>query len=336
MTAGGFTLANPWAFAVLIPVVVASWLRLRSLRHRPTMKVAAVGPLKALPRTAAVRLAWLPPVLGTLGALLVAFALSRPQEASAKARDVGVEGIDIVVALDLSTSMKAADFKPKNRFFVAKEVLKEFIASRPADRMGLVVFAGEAFTQCPLTLDHGVLTGVIDQLKLGVIEDGTAIGNGLATAVNRLRSSEAKSKVVILITDGDNNAGNVSPLEAAQLAKSLGAKVFTILVGKGGLVPYPQEDPFGRTVMVDMEIPTNPALLKDIAAAADGAYYAATDRESLQKSLRDILDALEKSKLFEAGAVAHHEELFHLLLWPGLLLLLLDAGLSVTRLRRFP
>jgi len=333
---GGFTVANPWALVALVPVVLAAWLRLRSLRKRPTLKVAAVGPLKLLPRTAAVKFAWLPPVLGTLGALLVAAALARPQEETARPRDVGVEGIDIVVALDLSTSMRAADFKPKNRFFVAKEVLKEFIASRPADRLGLVVFAAEAFTQCPLTLDHGVLTGVVDQLKLGVIDDGTAIGNGLATAVNRLRESEAKTKVAILITDGDNNQGNVSPLEAAQLAKSLGVRVFTILVGKGGLVPYPQEDAFGRTVLVDMEIPTNPGLLKDIAAAADGAYYPATDRESLQKSLRDILDAAEKTRLFEAGAVAHHEELFAYLLWPGLALLLLDVLLSVTRLRRFP
>lgn len=333
---GELLLQHPWALLALVPVVAAIVLRGWWLRRRPTLLVAAVGPMRRLPRTMAQRVAWLPQLLGAAGLLLVALSLARPQARTARARDVAVEGIDIVVALDLSTSMRAADFKPKNRFFVAKEVLKEFVNSRTNDRMGLVVFAAEAFTQCPLTLDQSVLLNIIDQLKLGVIEDGTAIGNGLATAVNRLRQSEAKSKVVILITDGDNNSGNVSPLEAAEMAKSLGVRVYTILVGRGGKVPYPQEDAFGRSVYVDMEIPTNPELLKQLSRTANGAYYAATDRESLQKSLQDILDSLEKTRLFEAGAFAQHDELFKWLLWPGLAMLLADVWLRVTRLRRFP
>lgn len=333
---GDLLIANPWGLLALLPVLLGIVLRAWWLSRRPTMKLAAVGPLRHLPRTAWSRLSWLPSVMGAVGLVLVALSLARPQARTARARDVAVEGIDIVVALDLSTSMRAADFKPKNRFFVAKEVLKEFVHSRPNDRMGLVVFAAEAFTQCPLTLDQSVMLDIIDQLKLGVIEDGTAIGNGLATAVNRLRSSEAKSKVVILITDGDNNAGNVSPLEASEMAKSLGVRVYTILVGRGGKVPYPQEDAFGRTAYVEMEIPTNPELLKQISSLAGGAFYAATDRESLQKSLQDILDSLEKTRLFEAGAFAQHEEMFAWLLWPGLVLLLSDVLLRVTRLRRFP
>ena len=336
MNSGELFLSEPRALLALVPVILAIVWRVWQSRRRPTLAVPAVGPMRRLPRTAAQRLAWLPLALGSLGLVLAAASLARPMARTSKARDVAVEGIDIAIALDLSTSMRAADFKPRNRFFVATEVLKEFISSRPNDRIGLVVFAAEAFTQCPLTLDHNVLLDVLDRLKLGVIEDGTAIGNGLATAVNRLRASEAKSKVVILLTDGDNNSGNVSPLTAAQMAKQLGIRVFPILVGKGGLVPYPQEDPFGRTVYVDVEIPTNPKLLEQIAEQADGQYYKATDRESLRSSLQDILDKMEKTRLFEAGAAAQHEELFFWLLWPALGLVLSDVFLRVTRLRRFP
>ena len=333
---GELIVQSPWALLALLPALVVVGWRLWLLKRRPTLKVPAVGPLKLVPRTLSGRLHWVPQLFGALGLVLVVLALTRPQERTARARDVSVEGIDIVVALDLSTSMRAADFQPKSRIHVAKEVLKEFVRQRPNDRIGLVVFAAEAFTQCPLTLDHTVLLNIIDQVKLGVIEDGTAIGNGVATAVNRLRDSKAKSKVVILITDGDNNSGNVSPLEAAQMAKSMGVRVYTILVGKGGKVPYPEKDAFGRTVYVNMDIPVNPTILRQIASTTGAAFYPATDRESLRHSLQDILDSLEKTRLFEAGAFAQHDELFGWLLWPGLALLLLDVTLRVTRLKRFP
>ena len=261
---GPLLLAQPVALWALVPVALAISLRFWWMRRRPQLTLPSVAALRTLPRTTAVKWRALPAILGALGLVLVTLSLARPQRRLSAARDVAVEGIDIVVSLDLSTSMRAADFKPKNRFFVATEVLKDFVRSRPNDRLGLVVFAADAFTQCPLTLDHAVLLNVIDRLRLGVIEDGTAIGNGLATAVNRLRASDARSKVVILITDGDSNAGNVSPLEAAQMAQSLGIRVYTVMVGKGGKVPYPQQDAFGRTVYVDTEIPTNPALLQQL------------------------------------------------------------------------
>ena len=198
--------------------------------------------------------------------------------------------------------MRAADFEPENRLHVAKEVLKDFIGRRRSDRIGLVVFAGDAWTQAPLTLDQGILRDLVDRLRFGVIEDGTAIGNAVATAVNRLRESEARSKVVILITDGDNNAGNVSPQEAAGMAKALGIRVFPILVGKGGLVPYPVGvDFFGETVYERREFPVNPELLKQIAETTGGAYTDATDRETLEHGLQAVLDRMEKTRIFEVG-----------------------------------
>jgi Ca-activated chloride channel family protein len=320
----------------LIPIVALIVWRAVASRRRPTLKLGAVGPLQFVPRTVFARTAWLPQVLGALGLLLAGVSLARPQARTTKARDVSVEGIDIVVALDLSTSMKAADFKPHNRIYVAKEVLKEFVEARSSDRIGLVVFAAEAFTQCPLTLDHQVLLNIIDQVKLGVIVDGTAIGNGIATAVNRLRGSTAKSRVVILITDGDNNAGNISPVQAAQMAKDEGVRVYTVLVGKGGKVPYPVTDAFGQEKYVEMEVDTNPDLLKQIANKADGAFYLATDRDSLRKSLQDILDSLEKTRLFDAGVASREEELASWFLIPAAVLVLLDLLLRSTRYRRFP
>ena len=332
---GEFLFGTPWGLLALVPVLGVIVWRALATRRRPTLKVAAVGPMIHLPRTIFARVPWIPQVFGGAGLLLAALVLGRPQVRTANPRDVSVEGIDIVVALDLSTSMRAADFQPRNRIYVAKQVLKEFVDTRTADRVGLVVFASEAFTQCPLTLDHAVLQNIIDQVKIGVIEDGTAIGNGVATAVNRLRQSDAKSKVVILITDGDNNAGNISPLEAAQMAKSLGVRVYTILVGKGGRVPYPVTAVDGEPYQM-VEVGTNPDLLKDIANKADGAFYLATDQDSLRKSLHDILDSLEKTRLYDAGVVSVHEELAPWFLIPAVLLILMEMLLRTTRYRRFP
>src|SRR5207248_8665151 len=240
---------------------------------------------------------------------LTSVGVSGPRLRASRRQDLSVEGIDIVVAFDLSTSMLAADFRPKDRIPVAKEGLKSFIASRQNDRIGLVVFAGEAYTQCPLTLDYKVLDSLLDQVRTGVIVDGTAIGNALGTAVNRLRESDAKSRVVILITDGDNNAGNVSPLQAAGIAKDLGIKVFTILIGKGGRVPYPTgTDLFGRSIYEQVEIDVNPELLREIARTTGGASYQATDRATLESGLAQVLDSLEKSKIYEANAAPQHEE----------------------------
>jgi Ca-activated chloride channel family protein len=249
---------------------------------------------------------------------------------------VAVEGIDIAIALDMSNSMLAADFKPQNRFHVAKEVLKQFVGRRPNDRIGLVVFAGDAYTQCPLTLDAGMLRQLVDQLRIGGIEDGTAIGNALATAVNRLRESDAKSRVVILITDGDNNAGQVSPLTGAEMARSLGIRVFTILVGRGGMVPFPVGDAFGRTVYEDREFPVNPELLREIARTTGGSYANATDQDSLEHGLQAVLDRMEKTRMFEAAGAARPTELFPRLLGPAFWLAAIAVALSATRFRTFP
>jgi Ca-activated chloride channel family protein len=233
--------------------------------------------------------------------------------------------------------MEAGDFRPQNRLHVAKEVLSEFITNRVNDRIGLVVFAGAAYTQAPLTLDYGVLKEVLRQLRTRVLEDGTAIGDALATALNRLRDSEAKSRVVVLITDGDNNAGKISPLDAASMAKSLHIPIYTILVGKGGKVPFPQgTDLFGNTVWRETEIPINPELLQDIADTTGGEYYRATDPEGLKRGLQKVLDSLERSKLMEGGASANYREDYHLFLLLAFGLAALELFLRSTFLGVFP
>jgi Ca-activated chloride channel family protein len=262
--------------------------------------------------------------------------------AGAHDRDLSVEGIDIVVALDLSGSMNAMDFAPQDRMAAAKEVLDAFVARRSSDRIGLVVFAGEAYTQCPLTLDHGVLRAILADLRTGAFKDGTAIGNAVATSVNRLRESDARSRVIILITDGDSNAGNVSPKQAALLARELGIKIFTIMVGRicedpdGCPVPVPGVDSFGRTVMQRAVFPVNPDLLREIAETTGGSFYVATDKAALEGNLQDVLARLEKSRVFESAQLRSMQDEFQLALLPAFVLLVLEALLSATRLRTFP
>jgi len=284
--------------------------------------------------------AWLVPLLPVLQATALAaavVALARPQARDAQIKDLSVEGIDIVVALDLSTSMEAGDFRPNNRLHVAKEVLAGFISSRANDRIGLVVFSGAAYTQAPLTLDYGVLKEVLRQLKTRVLEDGTAIGDALAVSLNRLRESEARSRVVVLITDGDNNAGKISPRDAAAMAKTLSIPIYTILVGKGGKVPFPAgQDLFGNTAWREMEIPINPQLLEEISATTGGEYYRATDRKELEEGLRKVLDSLERSKLVDGGTVQNVRELFQPLLLAAFVLFALELWLRATVLRVLP
>ena len=312
-----FTFHNPGVLWLLL--ILPAWIAwdLFEPRSRAALRFSATH-VFALSATG-LRPKLLPvlPVLRVLAVASAIVALARPQTTDSRVRDLSVEGIDIVIALDLSTSMEAGDFRPNNRIFVAKQVLTEFLDSRVNDRIGLVVFAGQAYTQSPLTLDYGVLKELVKQLRTRVLEDGTAIGDALAVSLNRLRESDAKSRVAVLITDGDNNAGRISPLDAAAMAKALKVPVFTILVGKGGRVPFPAgTDLFGNTAWREMEIPVNPALLKDISKVTGGEFYQATDRESLRQGLRKVLDALERSKLMEGGAAAHYQERYHpFLLW---------------------
>jgi Ca-activated chloride channel family protein len=330
-------LARPWALLLLAAIPLAVLAILREARRAPRLRHPQAAELARAPRGWVGRLWWLPQGLLAAAIALTAVALARPQSREERPEATAVEGIDIVIAFDISTSMKAADFEPQNRLHVAKEVLKGFVGRRKSDRIGLVVFAGDAYTQCPLTLDHGVLRTLVDGLRFGVIDDGTAIGNAIATAVNRLRESDAKSKAIVLITDGDNNAGQVSPREAAEMARSMGIRVFPILVGTGGTVPYPVgNDLFGKLIYERREFPVNPALLEEIARLTGGAYANATDRGTLEHGLQDVLDRMEKSRLYEAGGTSRVAERFPELLGPAFWLAAAALVLGATRWRSFP
>jgi len=333
----GIELARPGALLLLLAIPLAAWALARERRRAPRLRHPRAAALARARGGLAARLGWIPGALSVAALALLALALARPQGRELRVEDASVEGIDVVIAFDLSSSMKAADFKPLSRLHVAKEVLKAFVGRRPDDRIGLVVFAGEAYTRAPLTLDSGLLRELVDGLRFGAIDDGTAIGNAIATAVNRLRESDAKSKAVVLITDGDNNAGQVSPLEAAGMARALGIRVFPILVGKGGVVPYPiGTDVFGQPIYEQREFPVNPALLERIAAETGGAFAVATDREGLESGLQAALDRMEKSRLFEPGGLTRRSERFRPLLGGAFALGALGLALGATRLRSFP
>jgi Ca-activated chloride channel family protein len=261
--------------------------------------------------------------------LIVAFA--RPQSSS-KRQDVSIEGIDIVMALDISSSMLAQDLRP-DRLEAAKNVALEFFRGRPDDRIGLVVFAGEAFTQCPLTTDKKVIEEMMDDIKSGIIEDGTAIGDGLATAVNRLRESQAISKVIILLTDGQNNAGSLDPVSAAEIAKIFGIRIYTIGAGTYGYAPYPVQTPFGIQYQ-NMEVKIDEELLEDVADMTDGKYYRADNNKKLEEVYQEI-DRLEKSKIDVTEFQKKHEEFLPLALF-ALILLVLEILLRNTVFRTLP
>ncbi len=318
----------------LVPVVLGVLLMAWHARHRPALRFAREDVTRGLPASGALALEPLPRVLLALSLVLLALCLGRPQvEGAVMPEDT--QGVDIVVALDLSTSMRAADFKPKDRLFVAKEVISDFIMSRKNDRIGLVVFARDAFTQAPLTLDYMLLRNLIQELKTGVIEDGTAIGNGLAVSLNRLRDSTAKSRIVILVTDGDNNAGQIAPEQSAEIAQKMGVKVFTILVGRGGKVPYPTgQDLFGNPTYEMVDLPVNIPLLRQISTVTGAQMFLAADRETLVASFAQILDQMDRTKLEDARGRARPVDVYPLLLWPALLLLLLAILLEHTRLLR--
>lgn len=285
--------ANPeyfW-FLLLIPLLIAFKLfvankKATNLKYSDTKSFLGT-------KTWKVRLRELPFVLRMIIIVLISIVLARPQTSSGEQK-VTSEGIDIVLAMDVSTSMLAQDFEP-NRIEAAKEKAIEFVDSRPNDRIGLVVFAGQSFTQSPITIDHSVVKELIGKLKTGLLQDGTAIGMGLATAVARLKDSKAKSKVVILLTDGDNNAGSVSPETAAEIAKTYGVRVYTIAVGTRGMAKYPVQTPFGMTTQL-MKVDVNEPLLTKIADITGGKYFRATDNKSLEKIYKQI-DKLEKTKV---------------------------------------
>lgn len=338
MNTGTLHLASPWALSAWALVALAgayAWWRRR--RHLdPTLRFSSTALVSELPRTWVTRLHLLPEVLRVLALALVVLALARPQLAAAP-EDEEADGIDIVLALDTSCSMRAADFQPNDRMFVAKKSIQELIARRRNDRVALVIFGTEASTWVPLTLDYALVTRMLEEVEVGLVGDGTAIGAAIATGLNRLRKSEAKSKVIILLTDGDNNAGTISPKKAGEFAKELGVQIYTILIGRGGPVPFPAgKDLFGRVVYKNQTIPTNPKLLEDLAATTGGIASTASDKEELDARLGEVLDRLDKTQLEAPNRVVSYQELFPHVVFLAALALALELLLRSTRFRRFP
>lgn len=325
------TFQNPeilWLLA-LVPLLIAYYIWVG--RQRATLLVSTLGRGRA-PRSLRYWLRHLPVALRIISIVLLIVALARPVEEHAE-QETTIEGIDIVLAMDISGSMLAQDFKP-NRIESAKKIAAEFVADREGDRISIVAFAGEAFTQCPLTTDRGAVQTSLAHLRSGIIEDGTAIGNGLATAINRLRESSSKSKVVVLLTDGVNNSGSMSPLMAADIAKNMGIKVYTIGVGRRGTAPTPVIDPFGNVGLAMVEVEIDEELLREISSMTGAKYFRAENAEALTK-IYDEIDQMEKSKV-EITDYVSYEELYLGWLILGLLLLVAELFVSRIVLNRLP
>jgi len=326
------TFANPGFLYLLalVPLLIA-WYWLRQGKSTPTLQVSGTEAFGTKNRSIRPYLYHGMFVLRILAIALLITAFARPQSTT-KRQNVSIEGIDIVVSLDISGSMLAQDLKP-DRLEAAKNVSMDFFAGRPNDRIGLVVFAGEAFTQCPLTTDHVIIEDMLDDIKSGMIQDGTAIGDGLALGINRLKESQAISKVIILLTDGQNNAGSLAPLSAAEIAKIYGIRIYTIGVGTMGFAPYPVQTPFGIQYQ-NVEVKIDEDLLQKVANMTDGKYYRATDNTRLREVYQEI-DRLEKSKIDVTEFRKKHEE-FHGLVILALILLALETLSRLTLFRSIP
>lgn len=319
---------------LLIPYVV--WYVLHRKKSEPTLQVSDTHAYLSAPKSYKLYLIHLPFLLRLITLAMLVFVLARPQTTD-NWENAEVEGIDIMLAVDVSTSMLAEDLKP-NRIEAAKEVAAEFINGRPNDNIGLTIFAGESFTQCPLTIDHAVLLNLFHEIdcdvaKRGMIADGTAIGMGIANAVSRLKDSQAKSKVVILLTDGSNNRGEISPLTAAEIAKSFGVRVYTVGVGSNGTAPYPIDTPMGVQYL-HQKVEIDEATLRQIATISGGQYFRATDNSRLYE-VYDEIDQLEKTKL-NVKEFSRKEEEYHSYALVALICVLLELLLRHTILKRIP
>ena len=327
-------LESPWLLLLLLAVpavLLRAWMAQR--RRQASVRYSDLGLLKGMQPSWAVRLRRLPLALRVTALALLVVAMARPQAGSAQ-EEILTRGIDIVLAVDNSTSMAAEDLKPRNRLAVAREAVGNFIAGRKNDRIGLVVFAGRGYTRCPLTLDYDVLRELLSGVDLATQDEGTAIGMGLVTAVNRLRGSDAKGRVIVLLTDGRSNRGEIDPTTAAQLARSFGIKVYTIGVGTKGEAPYPIQDPLLGRRYVYMRADIDEETLTTVAQTTGGEYYRATDAASLEQIFAKI-DTLEKTEL-KVRHYTRYAELFPWLLWPGVGVALVEMALAGTRLRRIP
>ena len=317
------TCAHPWLLLglVLVPLMVG-WYLWRYRKQEAALQHSDISLFDGVKQSLRVRLRWLPYALRVVAVGAAVVALARPQSQLSR-QEMTVEGIDIVMAMDLSGSMLAEDFKP-NRLEAAKKVAADFINGRKNDRMGLVVFAGEAFTQVPLTIDHQVLLKQLGNLKSGTMRDGTALGDGLATAINRIKDSEAQSKVIILLTDGVNNQGSMDPLSAAEIAALYNIRLYTIGVGSLGKAPFPFRDQFGRVHYQNVDVEIDEDLMRQMAAATnDGRYFRATNKKAL-KEIFDQIDEMEKSKI-DVTQYAQTKDEYMPWLWLAVVALLLEA-----------
>lgn len=329
-------LHDPWALVLLILIPLLFVWRWRA-GYGAAVRYPSLSLLRGLPTGGRQRWRWVVPVVRGLVLVLLSLALARPQLGKAESRYVGA-GIDIVLSVDISGSMRSEDFRLDgrrvSRLDVVKSVVRDFVTERPGDRIGLVLFSARPYTQCPLTLDHGWLLRNLERARIGMIEDGTAIGSALTTAVGRLEQTAAKSAVVILLTDGQNNAGKISPLTAAEAARALGIKVYTIGAGTKGMAPYPARDAFGNLVYRPVQVDIDEQTLSQIAATTGGRYFRATDTQSL-RDIYQTIDQLERTT-FEAPRYLDYDELYPWLLVPALALLGLEIGLRHSLLRELP
>lgn len=319
MNFNNWTFANPeFLFLLAIIPLLWVWRYFYSKRQFSSLKISSIQSFKT--KSWKENGKFIIFLLRTLALCFIIIGFARPQSSSSW-QDSTTMGIDIIISMDISGSMLAQDLKP-DRLEASKNVALDFISARPNDRMGLVIFSGESFTQCPLTTDHQVLQNLFKDVKSGMIEDGTAIGMGLATSVNRLKDSQAISKVVILLTDGVNNNGSIPPLTAAKIAQKFGIRVYTIGVGTEGFAPYPFKTPFGTTVYQDVEVQIDEKTLQDIATTTNGKYFRATSNKALKEIYLEI-DELERSKI-DVKEFSKKNEEFRLLILIALSLLLIE------------
>lgn len=331
-----FSFAHPWLLLLLLGIPVLAWLKGKfggtaAVTFSTTSMLAEIGSRQR--NRAGALLAG----LSYLALALFIIALARPQLGRVTTR-VQATGVDIMLVLDVSRSMLAEDFtignSRANRIDTVKIVTEQFIRQRPNDRIGIVAFAGRPYLVSPLTLDHDWLIRNLERLRIGLVEDGTAIGSAIASAANRLKDKEAKTKLIVLLTDGDNNAGKVQPLTAAEAAKALGIRIYTIGAGTEGEAPFPLQNAFGRTVYRNVLVKFDEKTLSEIATITNGQYFRATDTNSLRKIFSEI-DKMEKTKV-EVERTAQYRDLFHYVLIPGITCLLLEILLSQTVWRRLP
>ena len=330
------TFAHPWLLWLLLLVPLLALLR-GGRGAAPAVVFSSLRPLQGIGRVRKSRAGgWLTSLL-LLGLALLTLALARPQQGKTLSR-VEASGIDVILAIDVSRSMFAEDFiiggQRANRLDAVKQVTQKFIEGRPHDRIGIVCFAGRPYLVSPLTLDHDWLLQNLERIRIGLVEDGTAIGSAIASASNRLKDREAKSKLIVLLTDGDNNAGKITPPTAAEAAAALGIKIYAIGAGTRGYAPIPVQDAFGRTVYRNIKVEVNEPMLKEIATVANGKFYRATDAESLDRIYTEI-DQLEKSTV-ELSQYKQYRELFPWFVAAGFACVALGAVLGETVWRRLP